>query len=72
MLTHFKGPGTLTGLSQVNTDKVTLAFAQGPNVGKRMIVSSAHPFDARANAFLPQQLINSISSQLINLQTTPN
>ena len=30
-LIHFKGPGGLASLSQVNTDKITLAFAEGPN-----------------------------------------
>lgn len=27
-LTHFKGPGPLAGLSEINTDKVTFAFAK--------------------------------------------
>jgi hypothetical protein len=32
-LVHFKGPGPLASVSEVNTDKITLAFAQGPNAG---------------------------------------
>jgi hypothetical protein len=35
-LVHFKGPGGLASLSEVNTDKITLAFAQGPNAGQAM------------------------------------
>jgi hypothetical protein len=73
-LTHFKGPGTLGSLSQVNTDKVTLAFAQGPNVGipMNLRVASARPFNNRADDFLQQLLLGSISTQLNNLQTIPH
>ena len=42
-LVHFKGPGGLLSASQVNTDKITLAFAQGPNVGKKMILPTTLP-----------------------------
>ena len=34
--TRFKVPGPFGSLSRVNTDKITLAFAQGPNLGKPM------------------------------------
>jgi hypothetical protein len=80
-LVHFKGPGGLGGLSQVNTDKITLSFAQGPNIGKRMILptlaqlkkgfvptASAHPTNWRAYLFLQQQLTGGIGTQLNILQ----
>jgi hypothetical protein len=35
-LKHFKGPGSLGGISEVNTDKVVFAFAQSqPADGKK-------------------------------------
>lgn len=64
-LVHFKGPGA-GSLSEVNTDKITLAFAQGPNVGKRMLVT--HALNPSAYFFLQQLLTSSINSQLIMLQ----
>jgi hypothetical protein len=79
-LVHFKGPGGLVNLSEVNTDKITLAFAQGPNVGKRMVLpklsqlekgfvsAGSHPFNPKAYLLLQQQLTGSISSQLSILQ----
>jgi hypothetical protein len=36
-LVHFKGPGGVN-LSEINTDKMTLAFAKGPNQGKPLVV----------------------------------
>lgn len=79
-LVHFRGPGGLLNLSQVNTDKITLAFAQGPNVGKRMVLPRAfrgrapearrRSFNPRAYAFLQQMLTGSINSQLTNLQNS--
>ena len=33
-LRHFRGPGELGSLSEVNTDRLTFAFAQGNNAGK--------------------------------------
>jgi hypothetical protein len=80
-LVHFKGPGGFAGLSQVNTDKITLSFAQGPNIGKPMIlptfaqlkkgfvpIASARPTNWRAYMFLQQQLTGGIGTQLNNLQ----
>lgn len=63
-LTHFKGPGGLVGLSQVNTDKITLSFAEGPNIG--IPISSTVPRFRNSNAheFLEQLLTGGISSQL--------
>ena len=81
-LVHFKGPGGLLNLSQVNTDKITLAFAQGPNVGKKMVLPKtfgASPkrtavvrrsFNPQAYFFLQQMLTGSINSQLITLQNS--
>jgi hypothetical protein len=78
-LVHFKGPGGLLNVSQVNTDKVTLAFAQGPNVGTRMVLPRSfqeralttrrRSVNPRAYLFLQQMLTGSINSQLINLQS---
>lgn len=65
-LVNFTGPGALATVSEVNTDKITLAFAQGPNVGKRMLV--VRHFNPVANSFLQQLLTSSINSQLNILQ----
>jgi hypothetical protein len=37
-LVHFKGPGGLAGLSQVNTDKIVLSFAQGSDIGTDIVL----------------------------------
>lgn len=37
-LVRFKGPGGLAGLSQVNTDKIVLSFAQGSDAGKDIVL----------------------------------
>lgn len=72
--TRWKGPGGLLGLSQVNTDKITLAFAQGPNVGQAALLGATPPSkvtpngpNARAYNFQQQQITQSISSQLSTL-----
>jgi hypothetical protein len=67
-LVHFKGPGGLVNLSEVNTDKITLAFAQGPNAGKRLVTSNTPNFDAYR--LLQQILTSSINSQLLMLQNS--
>ncbi len=76
-LVHFKGPGGLLNLSELNTDKLTLAFAQGPNVGKRLVLPKAfntrpavvrRPWNLTAYLLLQQMLTGSINSQLIVLQ----
>jgi len=69
-LIHFKGPGGLASLSQVNTDKITLAFAEGPNLGKPLAKGARRPLNPAANAFLQQLLTGSISSQLTNIQNS--
>jgi hypothetical protein len=68
-LTHFKGPGGLLNLSEVNTDKITLAFAQGPNAGQSLVVSNRPNTDAYK--LLQQILTNSINTQLQMLQNPP-
>jgi hypothetical protein len=79
-LVHFKGPGGLVGLSQVNTDKITLSFAQGPNIGQRIVyptlaqlkkgfVPVGRPTNWRAYLFLQQQITGGIGTQLNNLQS---
>jgi hypothetical protein len=76
-LVHFTGPGGLLNLSQVNTDKITVAFARGPNVGKPLVLPKAfgkrgvivrRAFNPRAYMLLQQMLTSSINSQLNILQ----
>jgi hypothetical protein len=66
-LVHYVGPGGVN-LSQVNTDKITLAFARGPNVGKPLTVAENAP-NSNANSFLQQLLLSQISSQLNAVQS---
>ena len=69
-LVHFAGPGSVN-LSQVNTDKITLAFAKGPNAGKPMTPGakvSANQPNKDAYWFLQQLLTSSINQQLNTLQ----
>jgi hypothetical protein len=66
-LVRFKNIAALASLSEVNTDKITLAFSQGSNKGKRL--PQINGFNAPAYQFLQQQLLNSISSQLLILNT---
>ena len=63
-LVHFKGPGGVN-LSEINTDKITLAFAKGPNQGKPLV---ANAFNKDAYLFLQQLLNSSANTQLLNLQ----
>jgi hypothetical protein len=74
-LVHFKGPGPLGSLSQVNTDKITLAFAQGPNAGNPLppltAVIPANPPNPSANFFLQQLLTSQILTQIFMLQNNP-
>lgn len=70
--TRWKGPGGLVGLSEVNTDKLTLAFAEGPNAGTKMPpIASIVPNGPNLGAysFTQQQLNQTISTQLQTLQT---
>ncbi len=76
-LVHFKSIAMLGSLSEINTDKLTLAFAHGPNLGKRMppITPLARArgytpngFNPSAYSFLQQQITSSIASQIIILQ----
>jgi hypothetical protein len=72
-LVYFKGPGGVN-LSRINTDKLTFAFAKGPNQGKPLVASNT--FNKDAYLFLQQLLNSSINNQLLNLQylfqnTTP-
>lgn len=70
--TRWKGPGGLVGLSHVNTDKIVVAFAQGPHAGQPLQAFAATPPGAirpngpnvRAYNFLQQQITQSINSQL--------
>lgn len=64
-LVRFKGPGGVN-LSEVNTDKLTFAFAKGKNRGKPFVVENG--FNNDAYLFLQQLLNSSINNQLLNLQ----
>jgi hypothetical protein len=80
-LVHFKSISMLGTLAEVNTDKITLSFAHGPNVGKKMplitpllmatVKANGYPpngFNVSAYNFLQQQITSSITGQLIILQ----
>jgi hypothetical protein len=68
-LVRFKNIAALGSLSEVNTDKITVAFSQGTNKGRRL--ARINGFNAAAYNFLQQQLINSISTQL-SIQNAPH
>lgn len=71
MLVRFNNISALADLSEVNTDKITLAFALGPNVGKPLRLATRHNrYNPYAHAFLQQLLTSSINSQLTRLQNT--
>ena len=66
-LKQFNGPGSLAGLSEINTDKITFAFARGGAAGK--------PFSVISNArnpvteqLLTQINVNQLTTQLSNLR----
>lgn len=73
-LVHFKGPGGLVGLSNVNTDKITLAFAPGPYAGCPLppfpSTTNRNRFNQTAYNLMQQILTSSINNQLIQLQNT--
>jgi hypothetical protein len=72
MLVRFNNISALADLSQVNTDKVTFAFALGPNVGKPLrLAKSQTRYNPYAHNFLQQLLTSSINSQLTRLQSPP-
>jgi hypothetical protein len=59
-LTHFKGPGSLAGVSEINTDKLTFAFAERSATGA--LAQTAQT--TRAEALLNSILTNQISTQI--------
>jgi hypothetical protein len=63
-LQHFKGPGSLAGVSEINTDKLTFAFAERSATGTipRAVQS------AQAQALLFSILTSQISTQIGNLK----
>ena len=70
--TRWNGPGGLLGLSRVNTDKLTLAFARGPDAGHPMPSVGTvirHTPNLGAYGFTQQQLNQTISTQLQTLQS---
>jgi hypothetical protein len=72
-LEFFKGPGALASLSEVNTDKITVAFAEGPNAGKPMrlpTMVTRRPANRNAHLFIQQLLVGSINTQLSTLQNS--
>jgi hypothetical protein len=71
MLVRFNNISALADLSEVNTDKITLAFALGPNVGKPLRLARIYNrYNAYAHDFLQQLLTSSINTQLTRLQNT--
>ena len=68
-LVRFKNIAALGSLSQVNTDKITVAFSQGSKAGKRL--ARINGFNAAAYNLIQQQLLNSISTQL-SIQNVPH
>jgi hypothetical protein len=70
VLVRFNKISALADLSEVNTDKITLAFALGPNVGKPLRLARSHNrYNPYAHQFLQQLLTSSINSQLTRLQS---
>jgi hypothetical protein len=63
-LTHFIGPGNLASLSEINTDKLTFAFARGDKVGTPFNISGRQ----KADQLIDQININQLSTQLGNLR----
>jgi hypothetical protein len=60
-LTSFTGPGSNLGsFSEVNTDKLTFAFARGENAGKRFGLSGRQ----RADQLIESMTINQLTTQL--------
>lgn len=68
-LVLYKNIAALGNLSEVNTDQMTVAFAPGPNKGKRMVLGQRVPPRPGINRagydLVQQQILNSISTQLI-------
>ncbi len=62
-LTHFKGPGSFGAVSEVNTDKLVFAFAEGSDVGKPYSVFRTTGF-ARAKQHLDSINLNQLTTQL--------
>jgi hypothetical protein len=62
-LTHFKGPGSFGALSEVNTDKLVFAFAEGADVGKPYSIFRTGGF-TRAKAHLDSINLNQLTTQL--------
>lgn len=62
-LVRFKSIAALGSLSEVNTDKITLAFAPGSQKGKRL--PTIRGLNASGYQFLQQLILNSINSQLV-------
>jgi len=60
---RIKNVAALTSFSEIYTDKITLAFAPGSNRGKRL--ARVQGLNPAGYQFIQQQLINSISSQLV-------
>lgn len=64
-LRHFKGPGSLAGISEVNTDKLTFAFAERAATGTLARAAQT----ARAVSLLNYIITNQISTQLGTLRS---
>ncbi len=67
-LVLYKNIAALGDLSEVNTDQMTVAFAPGPNKGKRLVLGQRVPPRRGINPagynLVQQQILNSINTQL--------
>jgi hypothetical protein len=61
-LTHFKGPGSLAGISELNNDKLTFAFAARSATGNS-------PPTAKADSFLNTLIQGQIANQIGSLKS---
>jgi len=57
-LVNFTGPGALASVSEVNTDQITVAFAQGTHKGTR--IAATGRFNPTAHQFLQQLILQNI------------
>jgi hypothetical protein len=71
MLTHFKGPGNLASLSEVNNDKLNFAFAETKPSSPMPAAKTAAKKDSqmRAQALLDRQIQIDLTTLLSNIRS---
>ena len=65
-LRHFRGPGSLAGVSEMNTDKITFAFAKGEGATE-FYPGTGPSGKAKAEDLLQQINVDQLSTQLGNI-----